>query len=110
MWDFSIRLFVEWTPLRCSAKMAARLLSATPMNDPMCVDENGLLWLHALMAKESPPEGKIGLGYMLQGETAASNIDPFAAPPADGKWSEAGPHIMIFNAKVAMAGYPTAGR
>ena len=32
---------------------------------------------------------------MLQGETAASNVDPFAAPPADGKWSEAGPHILV---------------
>jgi hypothetical protein len=81
----------------------------TPTNDPMCVDENGLAWVHALMAKTAPPEGKIGFGYMLQGETAASNVDPFAAPPADGKWSEAGPHVMIFNAKDAMAGYVRPG-
>jgi hypothetical protein len=82
----------------------------TPSNDPMCVDENGLAWTLALIKKEpAPPEGKIGFGYMLQGETATSNVDPFAPPPADGKWHEAGPHVMIFNAKGAMAGYPRPG-
>jgi hypothetical protein len=45
----------------------------------------------------------------LQGESSASNADPFASPPADGKWSEAGPHVMVFNAKAAMAGYPKPG-
>ena len=82
---------------------------STPTNDPMCADENGMEWVHALMTKGKPPEGKIGFGYMLQGESAASNLDPYAAPPADGKWYEAGPHVMIFNAKAAMAGYPKPG-
>jgi hypothetical protein len=83
---------------------------ATPSNDPMCVDENGMAWVMALITKQPPPSGKIGFGYMLQGETAASNSDPFAPPPADGKWSEAGPHVMIFNAsKEVMAGYPRPG-
>jgi hypothetical protein len=75
----------------------------------MCVDENGLAWAQALVTKQPPPSGKIGFGYMLQGETAASNTDPFAPPPADGKWSEAGPHVMIFNAKATMGGYPRPG-
>ena len=79
-------------------------------HDPVCVDENGLAWSMALIKREpAPPPGKIGLGYMLQGETATSNVDPFAPPPADGKWSEAGPHIMIFNAKETMGGYPKPG-
>jgi hypothetical protein len=81
----------------------------TPTNDPMCVDANGLEWVHALMNQAEPPEGKIGFGYMLQGETAASNVDPFAAPPADGEWSEAGPHVMIFNYGETMAGYADPG-
>jgi hypothetical protein len=81
----------------------------TPTNDPMCADENAMAWVHALLTKTPPPEGKIGFAYMLQGETAASNADPFAPPPADGKWSEAGPHVMILNAKAANAGYPKSG-
>jgi hypothetical protein len=83
---------------------------ATPSNDPMCADENGMAWVMALITKQPPAEGKIGFGYMLQGETAASNVDPFAAPPADGKWSEAGPHVMLFGvSKEMMAGYPRPG-
>src|SRR4029079_15285208 len=83
----------------------------TPSSDPMCVDENGLSWTMALIKKEpAPPEGKIGFGYMLQGETATSNVDPFAPPPADGQWQAAGPHVMIFNPKAAaIAGYPQPG-
>lgn len=82
---------------------------ATPTNDPMCVDENGMLWMQAFMSKSAPPEGKIGFGYMLQGESAASNVDPFASPPADGNWAETGPHVMIFNAGTALAGYADPG-
>lgn len=82
---------------------------ATPTNDPVCVDGNGLAWTLALIKKEPPPAGKIGFGYMLQGETAASNVDPFAPPPADGKWSEAGPHVMIFNPGTSLVGYPNHG-
>jgi hypothetical protein len=81
----------------------------TPSNDPMCVDENGLAWANALMTKAPPPADKMGFGYMLQGETAASNVDPFAAPPAEGEWSEAGPHVMIFNPGTAFAGYANPG-
>jgi hypothetical protein len=81
----------------------------TPSNDPMCVDANGLAWAQAMTTKQAPPAGKIGFGYMLQGETAASNTDPFAAPPSDGKWSAAGPHVMIFNAHATMEGYPKPG-
>jgi hypothetical protein len=81
----------------------------TPTNDPYCVDDNGLAWSIALMKKDPAPPAGIGFGYMLQGESAPSNVDPFAPPPADGKWHEAGPHVMIFNAKATMPGYPSSG-
>ena len=57
---------------------------------------------------------QVGFGYMIQGESAASNVDPFAQPPADmkdlSKWHQAGPHIMIFNpAAGGMTGYVNPG-
>jgi hypothetical protein len=58
--------------------------------------------------KQPPPE-KVGFGYMLQGGTAASNTDPFATQPKDGKWLEDGPHVMIFSAKDMTAAYPRTG-
>jgi len=54
--------------------------------------------------------GQDRLRLHAPGRDGQSNVDPFAPPPADGKWSEAGPHIMILGAKEAMAGYPRPGR
>jgi len=42
---------------------------------PMCVDEVGLEWVHALMSKSPPPE-KISLIYMLKGDASVSNTIP----------------------------------
>ncbi len=73
----------------------------SPGNDPMCLDPNGMEWLHAWMDHKDAPKGKMGLVYMLQGGSDASNDDPFATkPPAGKKWVTTGPHVMI----VGMAG------
>jgi len=45
-------------------------------HDPMCADENSMLWIQAYVAHAQPPEGKVGITYMLQGDSVASNIDP----------------------------------
>jgi hypothetical protein len=80
--------------------------NTTTINDPMCVDKNGLAFIMAVMEKKEPPPG-VGFGYMLQGGGSASNADPYAPPPTDGKWEpDDGPHVMIFGAKEAMDGYP----
>lgn len=81
---------------------------ASPGNDPMCVDKNGLAWVNAEMAKKPPPKA-VGLAYMLQQGSDASNLDPsLAKPPAGQKWVTTGPHMMILSAEVAAAsGYPT---
>ena len=80
----------------------------SPGVDPMCVDQNGMAWVDALMNKKDPPKGKMGFGYMLAGGSDASNTDPFAtAPAAGGKWVDTGPHVMVFNIGDAFAGYPT---
>jgi hypothetical protein len=81
----------------------------TPGNDPMCLDANGMAWMDALNAHKPPPKGKMGLSYMLQGGSDASNLDPFVtAPPAGAKWVTTGPHLMILDADAAeSSGYPT---
>src|SRR5262249_38909133 len=56
-------------------------------NDPMCLDRNAMEWLQAVMEHKDAPKGKMGLVYMLQGGSDASNDDPFATQPSPGaKW------------------------
>jgi hypothetical protein len=74
---------------------------SSPGNDPMCLDRNAMEWLNAWMAHKEAPKGKMGLVYMLQGGSDASNDDPFAtSPPPGKKWVTTGPHVMV----VGMAG------
>lgn len=73
----------------------------------MCVDENGLEFVKAWLAREDPPTGKIGFGYMLRGGSDASNEDPFATEPAPGhEWVDTGPHVMVLNTAGLVEGYP----
>lgn len=73
----------------------------SPGNDPMCLDKNAMEWLNAWMDHKDAPKGKMGLVYMLQGGSDASNDDPFAtSPPPGKKWVTTGPHVMV----VGMAG------
>ena len=68
----------------------------SPGNDPMCLDANAMVWLHAWMSHKDAPKGKMGLVYMLQGGSDASNDDPFAtSPPPGAKWVTTGPHVMV---------------
>lgn len=71
----------------------------TPGPDPMCMDQNSMGWVHAWIAHENPPPGKVGLMYMLSGGTDASNTDPHATKPEAGNhWIKTGPHVMIVGA------------
>ncbi len=80
---------------------------ATPGPDPMCMDKNAMAWAQAWMAHQPPP-GKLGLMYMLEGGTDASNTNPFATKPEAGNhWIKTGPHLMLVGADDAFyAGYP----
>jgi len=72
---------------------------ATPGPDPMCMDANAMAWAHAWMGHQTPPTGKVGFMYMLEGGTDASNIDPYATKPtSQNDWVKTGPHIMIVGA------------
>ncbi len=69
----------------------------SPGNDPICVDKQSLLWFQAYMTKKEPQLSQLGLSYMLQGASDASNTDPFAQKPAPGEdWVSAPPHLMVF--------------
>lgn len=72
---------------------------ATPGPDPMCMDKNAFEWAQAWMAHKPPPTGKIGVMYMLEGGTDASNTDPYAQKPLpNNHWIKTGPHFMIVGA------------
>jgi hypothetical protein len=88
----------EWTELRKGDNGWTCLPDdpLTPSNDPYCLDPAWLAWMKAYMAGEEPQITALGIGYMLQGGTAASNIDPFALEPAAGDvWHVEPPHIMF---------------
>ncbi|MFC4762697.1 hypothetical protein [Dyella koreensis] len=74
----------------------------TPGPDPMCMDKNAMEWIQAYMAHKPPPAGKIGVMYMLEGGTDASNTDPYAQKPeASNHWIKTGPHFMVVGADAA---------
>jgi len=83
---------------------------ATPGPDPMCMDAAAMAWAHAWMSHDIPSTGRIGLMYMLEGGTDASNTDPYAAAPTSSNhWIKTGPHLMIVGADPSFyAMYPRA--
>jgi hypothetical protein len=71
--------------------------SARPKGrEPMCLDEVWLAWLGAWMHAKPFKADRVGIAYMLAGDTGASAIDPYAtAATAENKWVVDGPHLMI---------------
>ena len=69
----------------------------SPGNDPICVDKAAMEWFGAYLAHKTPKLAQAGLGYMLQGASDASNVDPYATGPKPGEsWVSAPAHVMIF--------------
>jgi hypothetical protein len=67
-----------------------------PGNAPMCLDGQWVKWAMAWSSHETPNITQIGMAYMLEGGSDASNTDPFATEPAAGHdWVKSGPHVMI---------------
>jgi hypothetical protein len=62
----------------------------------MCLDRTWVSWMSAYMERGTPSIDRVGIGYMLRGDSGSSNTDPFAeGPTADNDWVVAGPHLMI---------------
>jgi len=73
---------------------------------PECDDENAMEWRKALIAKQTPPN-KIGLIFMLDGDTGTSNHDS-AERHTHKHWVQTGPHVMIVGgaAREMLSAYP----
>jgi hypothetical protein len=62
----------------------------------MCLDKPWQEWADAWMNKRTPNVTTIGIGYMLQGDTGASNTDPFATVQTpENQWVVTPAHIMV---------------
>jgi hypothetical protein len=85
-------------------------LGADP--DPMCGDKNAMEWAKAWMQHKKLPANKVGFMYMLQGDSGASNTDPYATKETAGNnWIKTGPHVMIVGSGAKMLqGYPRSAR
>lgn len=78
-------------------------------SQPMCLDEVWMKWADAWMNRKEFSADKLGIAYMLAGDSAgASNVDPFAEKPTSGnQWVVEGPHLMILVPDAAqLAGLP----
>ena len=84
---------------------------ATPGPDPMCMDANAAKWAQAWIGHKPPPANTVGVMYMLEGGTDASNTDPYAPnPTSDNDWIKTGPHVMIVGSKEILAGMPSGAK
>jgi hypothetical protein len=76
-------------------------------NAPMCLDEPWLAWADGWMNKGEVNISRVGMAYMLAGDSGASNSDPYPEGETDD-WVVAGPHLMIIVPDPAMLeGIPT---
>jgi hypothetical protein len=83
----------------------------TPGPDPMCMDGSAAKWAAAWIGHKPPPANAVGVMYMLEGGTDASNTDPYAAKPtAENDWVQTGPHLMVVGSKEVLAGYPSGAK
>jgi hypothetical protein len=62
----------------------------------MCLDKPWQEWADAWINKRTPKVTSIGIGYMLQGDTGASNTDPYAKEQtAANQWVVTPAHVMV---------------
>jgi hypothetical protein len=69
-------------------------------------------WAAAWMKHKKPQANKVGFMYMLQGDSGASNTDPYATKEEPGNnWIKTGSHVMIVGSGAKMLqGYPRSAK
>ncbi len=87
-------------------------MPGTPPNEnvnPMCVDKAWQKWLKAYM-EQTPYNSEnesFGTSYMLIGDQAVDNDDPFNLDKTKGTWIAEGPHLMLLLPESLMSNLPT---
>ena len=87
-------------------------MPGTPPNEnvhPMCVDKAWQKWLKAFMAQTpyNSENESFGTSYMLIGDQAVDNDDPFNLDKTKGTWIAEGPHLMLLLPESLMGNLPT---
>jgi len=74
--------------------------------NPMCGDPTTMQWFDDVTHGRTPSIDRIGISYMLLGETGADFDHPESETPPPGKtWYRVGPHVMPQSAGDLMKGY-----
>jgi len=64
--------------------------------EPMCLDKTWQSWADAYLNHKDFKADQLGIAYMMEGDTGASNTDPYAqGKTSDNQWVVSGPHTMI---------------
>lgn len=79
----------------------------SPGKDPMCFDEQGMLWAKSLMSHaERPANTSPGISYMLAGGSDISATDPWAKSTTN--FVESPPHwMLLWPVDSKASGFPT---
>jgi hypothetical protein len=79
------------------------------VRQPMCLDKQWQKWAAAWTSKTDLKIEETGIAYMLQGDTGASNTDPYAtAATANNQWVVSPAHLMVLLPDPTMLDpYPT---
>jgi hypothetical protein len=79
-------------------------------NEPICMDDEFMSFMHAVQTKAAPQVKRVALSYMIApGAPPGSNTDPYAkkATP-DNEWGYDGQHVMVVVTDPhALQGIPT---
>ncbi len=74
-------------------------------NHPMCNDAVWAKMMQAAAAGATFTTDRIGISYMLQGDSHVSNSNPAATDPKNGDvWVQEGPHLMIVAPRETLKG------
>ena len=72
---------------------------------PMCNDALWMKMMKAIKSKSDFKADRIGISYMMQGDSMVSNSSPYATDKNNGDvWVQEGPHLMIIVPKEMLKG------